>query len=284
VISALTKASRALDATPVVLTFDPHPAAVLRGSAPAVLCDLNERLELLERSGVEIAVVQRFDESFAEQPPEEFLRRAADGRTLAALVMTTESAFGRDRSGGLPAIRRLADEFGYQVIEVPRAARAGATLSSTRLRGLVTAGRLSEVRRELGRPYAVVGTVVAGDRRGRQLGYPTANMAFEAAVALPPDGVYAVRAGWGGAGPLSPARRADGVASLGVRPTFGIGGARILEVHLFEIDEDLYGVRLRVEFVRRLRGEKRFATAQALVKQMDHDSERARTVLDAAGR
>jgi riboflavin kinase / FMN adenylyltransferase len=283
VIRALTDASADLDAQPVVLTFVPHPALVLRGSAPPLLCDLDERIAQLARLGVGTTVVQRFDHDFADQPPEAFLARVCAGRQLVGLVMTAESAFGRDRTGGLPASRALATRFGYRVIEVPRLASEGKTLSSTRVRGLLAVGRLHEVNRLLGRRYAVIGEVVHGDRRGREFGYPTANLHFDTPVALPEDGIYAVRVSWGGDDPLVPRYRADGVASLGVRPTFADGGARILEAHLFDFDGDLYGQRLRVEFVRRLRGEKRFSSVDALIRQMDRDSSRAREVLRLTG-
>ena len=164
------------------------------------------------------------------------------------------------------------------MIEVPRLAKQGATLSSTRLRSVLAEGRLAEARNLLGRRYSVVGTVVHGDKRGRALGFPTANLAFDAPVALPPDGIYAVSVTWRGEDDATE-RRAGGVASLGVRPTFGVGGARILEVNIFDVDEDLYGVRLRVEFVRRLRGEKRFESVAALVRQMQRDAQRARGAL-----
>ena len=281
VIGALTRAANELDAAPVVLTFDPHPAAVLWGSPPPLLCDPAERLDLLRHLGIEIAVVQKFDTEFADQSAEEFLARISRGRELRGLVLTAESAFGRDRSAGLPAIRGLANAFGYRVIEVPRLASTGSVVSSTRLRNLLAEGRLSEVQRLLGRRYSVIGTVVRGDQRGRELGYPTANLSFPQEVALPRDGIYAVRVAWDANDPPARRQRRHGVASLGVRPTFNDGGARILEVHLLDFKGDLYGKRLRVEFVRRLRGEKRFASAQALVKQMDRDTARARTVLDA---
>lgn len=279
VLETLTKAAAARGARAVVLTFDPHPAAVLRGSAPPLLCDREERLARIEGLGG-LVVVQRFDHQFADQAPEAFLERVCRGRQLVGLVMSPETAFGRDRAGSLPQITRLAGQFGFSVIEIERVATDGATLSSSRLRDLLARGRLSEVARLLGHTYAVIGEVVPGDRRGRGLGYPTANLAFPVPVALPPDGIYAVRASWGGDNPLLPTRNADGVASLGVRPTFG-GGARVLEIHLFDVDEDLYGVRLRVEFVRRLRGEKRFSSAAALVHQMDRDAQRARDALAA---
>jgi riboflavin kinase/FMN adenylyltransferase len=282
VIEALTNAAARLDAEPVALTFDPHPAAVLHGAPPPSLCDLRERLSRLEALGVGTTVVQKFDDGFAAQTPRTFLERIARGRQLRGLVMTDESAFGRHREGGLETIRNLAPELGFEVIEVPRLANSGAVLSSTRVRELLAANRLADVNRLLGRPYAVVGTVVRGDQRGRELGYPTANMRFDKPVALPENGIYAVRVSWGSDDPLDPHERRDGVASLGVRPTFDEGGARILEVHLFEFDGDLYGQRLRIEFVRRLRGEKKFSSAETLIKQMDRDSARARGVLALA--
>lgn len=281
VIEALTSASARLAAEPVALTFDPHPAFVLRGSAPPALCDLNERLSRLESLGVTTVIVQRFDDRFAAQSPRQFLERVAARRELIGLVMTDESAFGRHREGGLESIRALAPELGFEVIEVRRVESGGAALSSTRVRQLLAANRLADVNRLLGRPYAVVGTVVRGDQRGRELGYPTANMQFREPVALPENGIYAVRVGWGGEDLLVPQQRRDGVASLGVRPTFNDGGARILEVHLFDFSGDLYGQRMRIEFVRRLRGEKKFGSAHALVRQMDADSARAREILDA---
>ena len=172
--------------------------------------------------------------------------------------MSSESAFGHDRAGTAATLRRLAADEGWQLVEVPTLERAGGRVSSGRIRELVERGRLAEAADLLGRPYAVRGEVVHGDARGRELGFPTANLAFPAEVALPPNGVYAVRVGWGGNDPLNPAHTADGVASLGVRPTFGGGGRRLLEVHLLDFDGDLYGQTMRVEFVRRQRGEKRF--------------------------
>ncbi len=278
VLRALAEAARRRAAAAVLLTFEPHPAQVLRGQLPLLLCADRERLARFAGLGIDLVVIQHFDHAFAAQPPESFLRRVSTGRDLAAVVMTPESAFGRDRAGVLPAVRQLGRELGFDIAEVAPLAGAGTIISSTRLRNLLAAGRLAQVRRLLGRWYAVIGTVVPGDRRGRAMGYPTANLRFDRPVALPPDGIYAVRAGWGGTDPLRPQRTADGVASLGVRPTFG-GGERVLEVHLFEVDEDLYGQALRVEFLRRLRGEKRFASVAALVAQMDRDSNRARTVI-----
>ncbi len=213
-------------------------------------------------------------------PPRTSWPDCAAGRRLVALVMTAASAFGRGRAGNLASMQALGAREGFDVVEVGQRDSQGAVISSSRIRAAVEAGRLAEAARLLGRRYAVTGTVVHGDARGRTLGFPTANLAFEAPVALPPDGIYAVRVSWGG-DPLRPDRRADGVASLGVRPTFG-HGSRILEVFLLDFDEDLYGVRLRVEFVRRQRGERRFTSVEGLVDQMGRDVGRARAVLAAA--
>ena len=277
-IKRLVATAHKAGATSVVLTFDPHPALVLRGSAPPLLCSPEEKLARLATLGVDTTIVQPFDRPFADQPPDAFLERLCAGRQLVAIVMTGESAFGRDRAGILATIKRLGAEMKFHVVQVSRLESDGGTLSSTRLRGLLGDGRLSDVRRLLGRRHAVTGRVVAGDRRGRTLGYPTANLGFSSPVALPVDGIYAVRASWGGDSPIKPAHEADGVASLGVRPTFG-SGARVLEAHLFDFDGDLYGKDLRVEFVRRLRGEKKFSSAAALVRQMDRDAERARRLI-----
>ena len=282
VLAALSRAATKTDADAVVVTFDPHPAKVLRGSAPSLLTDPSEKLARLRAMGIGTTVIQRFDQDFAAQPPDEFLARLCTGRDLTAIVMTEESAFGRDRTGMAGSMRQLGELRGFRVLEVKRVESRGAVLSSTRIRTLITDGRLGAAQRLLGRRYAVTGTVVAGNRRGRDLGFPTANLSFDEPVALPPDGIYAVNVTWGGEDPLSPDSSAGGVASLGVRPTFESAGERVLEVHLLDFDGDLYGQRMRVEFVRKLRDEKKFESADALVKQMDRDTARARQVLTQA--
>ncbi len=278
ILERLVELAREQRSTSVVITFEPHPETVLRGVEPLLLCDPAERLARIARLGVETFVVQRFDRAFADQSPEAFLHLLGAGRDLAGLVMSSESAFGHDREGTLERIRLIAPVAGFELAEVPSLSLGGERVSSTRIRNVIEAGRLGEARRLLGRRYAVIGEVVPGDRRGRDLGYPTANLFFDAPVTLPPNGVYAVRASWGGEDPLAPRHVADSVASLGVRPTFG-GGARLLEAHLFDFDGDLYGQRLRVEFVRRQRGERRFGSVDELIVQMDRDAARAREIL-----
>ena len=278
-LDATREAAARSGAASVAITFEPHPEEVLRGAAPALACDAAEKLARIGAEGIGYVVVQRFDRAFSEQSAEEFVERLRRGRDLAGLVMSHESAFGHDRAGTAATIRRIATDEGWQLVEVPTLERAGGRISSGRIRELIQAGKLAQAADLLGRRYAVRGVVVHGDARGRLLGFPTANLAFPADVALPPNGIYAVHVAWGGNDPLKPAHTADGVASLGVRPTFGGGGHRLLEVHLLDFDGDLYGETLRVEFMRRQRGEKRFSSAEALVEQMKRDKDRARRIL-----
>lgn len=277
VLGTLTDVAKRLDASPTVITFDPHPAAVVSGEAPDVLMDPTERLARFEAAGVDVTVVQRFDEAFRRTSAERFLTRIGAGGPLKGLVMTAESAFGRDRAGTLEALDGMSRRHGFEVVEAPRFELGGGPVSSSRIREHILAGRLAKARDLLGRPYAVSGDVVHGDARGRELGFPTANLAFGDPVALPPDGVYAVRVSWGG-GPIDPVERADGVMSVGTQPTFG-GRVRLFEVYLLDFAGDLYGERMRVELVRRLRGQQRFTSIDALIARMNVDVERARSVL-----
>jgi riboflavin kinase/FMN adenylyltransferase len=281
VLRTTVRAARSEGAHAVVVTLDPHPEAVLHGGSPLLLCDPVERLARVAAAGVDFTVVQHFDRARAGLSAERFVEMLARGRDLAALVMSAESAFGNERRGTPEVLEAAGRRMGFRLLRVRPLQVGGRSVSSSEIRRLVASGQLAAARRLLGRPHAVVGEVVRGEGRGRALGYPTANLAFNQPVALPPDGIYAVRVGWGGENPLAAVRRADGVASLGVRPTFG-PGQRVLEVHLFGVDEPLYGERLRVAFARRQRGERRFPSPAALVRQMDRDAARARQILDAA--
>ncbi len=278
-LGELVRSAERWHAAPTVVTFEPHPDAVLHGAPPPLLCDPAERLARLAQAGVAYAVLQRFDAAFAAQTPEVFLARLRSGRELAGLVMSPESAIGLGRAGTPERLRELGAAEGFAVDVIAPVDGGGEAISASRIRQALARGRIAEARRMLGRDPAVLGTIVRGDARGRLLGFPTANLTFDATVALPADGIYAVEVSWGGPDPLHPARMAGGVASLGVRPTFDDDGARVLEVHLFDLDEELYGERMRVAFVRRQRAERRFASAEALIAQMDRDAARARALL-----
>jgi riboflavin kinase/FMN adenylyltransferase len=241
--------------------------------------DQQERLEWISRYVAGLVVLQRFDQVFRRTTADEFVERLGGGRNLAALVMTKVSAFGRDRGGTLPVLREMGAAGGWELVEAPTLDSGGARVSSARTRELVGDGQLETASALLGRPFALVGTVVYGERRGRELGFPTANLNFSDPVSLPPDGIYAARATWGGDAVLAPRDQADAVISLGTQPTFG-GRVRLLEVHLLDRDEDLYGQRMRVEFCEWIRGQRRYDSADALVDQMRLDVERSREILE----
>lgn len=279
VFDVLEQTARRLGAMPVAVTFDPHPDAVVSGEAPDLLMDQQERLEWISRYVAGMVVLQRFDEVFRRTTADEFVERLGGGRNLAALVMTKVSAFGRDRGGTLPVLREMGAAGGWELVEAPTLDSGGARVSSARTRELVAGGQLETASALLGRPFALVGTVVYGERRGRELGFPTANLNFSDPVSLPPDGIYAARATWGGHAILSPRDHADAVISLGTQPTFG-GRVRLLEVHLLDRDEDLYGQRMRVEFCEWLRDQRRYDSADALIEQMRRDVEHSREVLE----
>ena len=238
VFRVLEETARRLGAMPVVVTFDPHPDAVVAGRAPDMLMDRRERIERITRQIGGLVVLQRFDEVFRRTTAEEFVARLGGGRNLAGLVMTKVSAFGRDRGGTLPVLREMGAAAGWELVEAPTLDSGGARVSSARTRELVAEGQLQTAAELLGRPFALVGSVVHGEQRGRELGFPTANLDFSQPVALPPDGIYAARATWGGEAVLEPRERADAVISLGTQPTFG-GRVRLLEVHLLDREDDL---------------------------------------------
>lgn len=283
VLRRLVREARRGNATATVVTFQPHPDAVLRGAPPPRLSDPEQLVDGVAALGVDELVIQPFDAAFSRLDPEPFLRLLGGGAGLRTFLMTPETAFGRDRRGDSATVAAIGERLGFRVV-LPRPLLVGGRpISSSRIREAIAAGRLTEARRLLGRAPSVTGRVVPGAGRGRDLGFPTANLGFDQPVALPRDGVYAVRVAWrsgdrkGWSGEAG-WRWGAGVASLGRRPTFG-PGERVLEVHVFDIAEALYGTSMRVEFVRRQRGERRFASPAGLVRQMKVDARRARHIL-----
>lgn len=279
VFEVLEETARRLGAMPAVVTFDPHPDAVVTGHAPDMLMDRRERIEHIGRLVGGLVVLQTFDEVFRRTTAEEFVERIGGGRNLAALVMTRVSAFGRDRGGTVPVLREMSKTADWELVAAPTLDHGGARVSSARTRDLVADGQLDTAATLLGRPFALVGSVVHGEQRGRELGFPTANLDFGQPVALPPDGIYAARASWGGAAVLEPTDRADAVISLGTQPTFG-GRVRLMEVHLLDRDLDLYGERMRVQFCTFVRGQRRYDSVDELIVQMGQDVAQARSFLD----
>jgi riboflavin kinase/FMN adenylyltransferase len=276
VVAAVSRARTAGEAA-VVLTFDPHPAAVLRPhAAPAALTTLAQKEELVAALGVDRLVVVPFDARLAALAPEAFATEVLQQSVGARHVVVGESfRFGRGRAGDPRALEELGRTRGFGVEVVPPVMEEGRPISSSRVREALAGGRVDDAQRLLGHPYFVDGVVVRGDARGRTLGFPTANLSPEPQI-LPARGVYAAQC-----------RLADGnerpaVVNVGERPTFG-GGRVTLEAHLIGFDGDLYDARLRVSFRHFLRAEQRFASAEALVAQIRADVDAARARLPGTG-
>ncbi|MGC8876563.1 riboflavin biosynthesis protein RibF [Thermus sp.] len=251
--------AKALKEPLLVYTFDPPTKVFTRGEG--FLMDLQEKVEALREVGVELILAVPFNEDFAKRPPQAFLE---DLRALQAsrIYVGEDFRFGRGRAGGPEALERVAPT---QV--VPLLSLGGEAVKSSRVRALLKEGRVEEARHLLGRPYGAYGVVVEGDRMGRRLGFPTANLAVHPLKVLPP-GVFAVEAE-GAFG------RYKGVANVGTRPTLG-GEERRLEVHLLGFAGELYGEEVRVRFLKRLREERRFPSLEALKAQIARDVEAAR--------
>jgi riboflavin kinase/FMN adenylyltransferase len=263
----------------VAVSFEPHPDVVLaREFKPmAPLTPLPEKRARLARMGVQLHVIA-FTRELAALEPEAFVsRHLVTPFTPRWLVVGEDFALGRGRAGTVAKLRELGDRHGFEVEAVPLERRDGEPVTSTRIRALLAEGRVADAARMLGRPYGFTALVVGGDRKGRTLGFPTANLRLHDEQQVPAHGIYAVWARVGGE-----AQWRMGAMSVGVRPTFG-GGLRTLEVFLLDFDGDLYGRDLTVAFADWLRPEQAFPGAEALVEAMRADVAIARERLAAAG-
>jgi riboflavin kinase / FMN adenylyltransferase len=262
--------------TSAALVFDPPPDEVLRpGTRVARLAPLRLNIRRIEALGVERVIPIRFDESVRALSAEAFLAALSPALVLGGLVISPRSAFGRDRGGTADRMQQLGAERGFQVRLVAPVEVEGGLVSSTRIRAAIADGEV-EAARALGVVPYLEGIVVIGDRRGRDLGFPTANLRFEYLPAMPSLGIYAGRVTEAGS---QVAAGHPALISIGTRPTFHDGAEVLAEVHLLDFDGDLYGLRLGVKLLARLRDEQRFPDADALVAQMQRDAERGRAVL-----
>lgn len=267
--------ARALHAAAVVLTFEPHPLQLLAPErAPLRINTPEEKVRLIEASCIDLLLVLPFDRELARLPARAFVEQILIERlALRCLVVGYDYAFGRDREGDLDFLRRMATEHGFALEVLPPIASGEVVYSSSRIRILLQEGRVAEVVGVLGRHFTLDGVVIAGAARGRQLGFPTANLCTTKEL-LPLNGVYAVKVKWRAA-------VYDGVVNIGRRPTFA-GATPSLEIHLLDFAGDLYGETLRIYFVERLRDERHFASVQDLQKSVRADIASARQLL--AGR
>lgn len=263
----------------VVYTFDPHPRSVLHPErAPGLLTTLEQKQELLEQAGVDVLIVEPFTREFAQTPPATFVREILHRRIGPLEVYVGyDFHFGHDRQGSMRMLTELGPKLGFSVTIIPEVTVGGADLNSTRIRELLQAGEVEQAAALLGRPYAVRAPVIRGERRGRSLGFATANL--QPSTVLPAAGVYAGRVkrpGDAGRRPEHPA-----VANVGVRPTFGNAGRLLLEVHLIDFEGDLYDRTLEFSFLHHLRPERRFESVDALRAQIARDLQQARLQLRA---
>jgi riboflavin kinase/FMN adenylyltransferase len=255
-----------IEGADTVLTFDPHPLEVLHpAAAPKLIMPFKVKRDVIEGLGVGELVVIPFDEEFTKVPAEGFIDEVLIGRLGAEWVSVGENFRFGTKAKGDPEMLASRTEFETRV--VPLVEVDGEAVSSTRIRALVAAGEMEGARRCLGAPFMVEGTVVEGDQRGRELGFPTANLVPDDRLVIPGHGVYAAFA-----------NGVPAAVNVGVRPTFESGRGVLIESYLIDHDEDLYGKGLRVAFVERMRGEKRFAGVEDLIAQMKIDVEEARVV------
>jgi riboflavin kinase/FMN adenylyltransferase len=250
----------------VVVTFDPHPREVLDGTPPGLLTTIEERLAIFEAAGVDMTVVIRFSREFSRMTAAEFYRAVVDGTIgVSEAVVGYDHMFGHDREAGIAELRKLGSALGFGVTVVDAVSVEGKRAGSSLIRLMVSEGRVAEAAELLGRPYALEGVVARGDGRGRTIGFPTANLTVgNPSKLVPGRGVYLAKAVLRGG-----SYRA--MVNVGVRPTFGGQGVTVVEAHLLGFTGDLYEAPLRLEFIRRLRDEKRFSSAAELVAQLERD-------------
>jgi riboflavin kinase/FMN adenylyltransferase len=264
----------------VVLTFEPHPAKVLAPAyAPPLITPLPRKLELIAATGVDVTVVQPFDPAFAARTPGQFVDEVLVGGLGARRICVGHDfTFGKKRSGTTDTLHELGRRHGFEVEVVAPISVDGMVCSSTKVREFVLEGRVDGAHVILGRPFEVEGEVVRGDGRGRTIGVPTANLRPDTEL-IPKNGVYA---GW--AELLSSGSRHPAAINVGTNPTFAGERPVLVEAHLLDVDRDLYGARLRLGFVERLRAEERFSGKDALVAQILRDIEKTRAILTRATR
>jgi riboflavin kinase / FMN adenylyltransferase len=277
IMQTVTKRAGEIGAVPTVITFDPHPRAVLHPeSAPPLLQTFDQKIEALGMLGIEQTIVIRFTEEFAHIRAAEFLHQVVHERLQAREVYLGRGfAFGQGREGNIELLQKVSERLGFYAAEVPEVRLRGRRISSSRIRELLTEGRVNLVRRMLGRPYGVEGPVVRGQQRGRTLGFPTANLSPHNRV-IPRSGVYIsatlIEGAW---------RRS--ITNVGTRPTFEMEAAPSVETFIMNWSGDLYGDVARVRFLRRLRDERKFSSVEELKAQIGKDIARTENYFARGG-
>ena len=274
ILDRLQRVAGERGATPVVMTFDPHPPRVVRpDKAPPLLMTKVQKLEAFADAGVHGAAIVRFTHELSRWAPEMFVRAVlVDWLHVAEVWVGANFLFGHDRSGNFSLLRTLGAQYGFKAEKIDPVRYKDFVVSSTRIRRLVGEGRVDEAGALLGHQYAIDGTVIKGDQRGRTLGFPTANLCTENEL-LPPSGVYATMTR------VAHVVRAS-ITNVGTRPTVDTSGRTSVETHIFGLDRDLYGAAIRVSFIQRLRDERAFESLEALRGQITADCQQARLLFD----
>jgi riboflavin kinase / FMN adenylyltransferase len=275
ILKAAIERARAAGGTAFALTFDPLPAKVLvPDRAPSLILAGEDKLELLRESGIDGVVVVEFTIELSRLTPAEFVRDyLLDKIGARAVVVGHNVSFGHRRAGNAEAMIQLGKQMSFETIVVGPVTVEGTVVSSTRIRELIAAGEMRGAARLLGRDHFLSGAVVHGRERGRTIGFPTANLG-STTECLPPDGVYATRV-------VLPEGAFASITNIGMRPTFA-EPARTIEAHIFNFDRDIYGARIKLQLVERIRGERKFESGQALAAQIAQDLQRAHEILAAS--
>jgi riboflavin kinase / FMN adenylyltransferase len=277
IIERVRRGAEERGATAVAMTFDPHPSKIVRpDKTPPLLMTHPQKLDALARAGMHGVAIVRFTPALAQWDPERFVRTVlVEWLHVSEVWVGANFLFGHDRAGNFSTLRSLGARYGFRAEKIDPVRYKDFVVSSTRVRRLITEGRMDEAGALLGHYYTIGGTVVQGQHRGKGLGFPTANVCADNEL-IPPSGVYATTASVDGAAFPS-------VTNIGTRPTFEEGQEIVIESHVLDFDKDLYGAKLKLGFVQRLRDEKKFDGVDALKAQIDADRARARDLFDRMG-
>jgi riboflavin kinase/FMN adenylyltransferase len=266
ILDEVVRRARSVQGRAVLVTFDPHPRQVVRSEAVPLLTTMDERVVLFREAGLDVTVIVEFTYEFSRRTAESFYGDLiVGGIGVREVIVGHDHMFGRDRRAGSGTLRIMGESLGFGTTIVGPVHRAEGKVSSSRIRGLLASGAVAEAGDLLGRYYGISGTVMTGDGRGTKIGFPTANIEPDSPdKIIPGHGVYLVRAGWEG-------NSRYGMLNIGVRPTFVEDGAGVVEVHLFDWKEPMYGKSIGVEFIRKIRDEKKFRSEQEFVTQLEQD-------------
>ncbi len=264
-----------INGTPAVLTFDPHPLKVLQPDcSPPLLLTKEDKVRILRELGIKLLIISPFCDDVSRLSPEEFVKNIlVDKFKAQAVVVGYNYNFGYKGAGNAQDLVRLGSGCGIEVLIVPPVRIDGKEVSSTLIRQLLLKGNVSDAAKFLGYFPFIVARVVTGDRRGTQIGFPTANINLPDDILVPANGVYAVRVHVNG-------RLLNGVANIGIKPTFNLNQPKNLEVHIFNFTSDLYSVEIKVDFIQRIRGEQEFPSVQELIAQIKDDVREAHRILN----